>query len=64
MESEEMLILPPVSGKEMMIQNLNILFTNEIQGLKGFESMTIAGTSSTYHTLSSVCFRRQDKLEI
>ena len=48
----------------MMIQNRNILFTNEIQGLKGFESMTIAGTSSTYHTLSPVFFRHQNKLEI
>ena len=61
---KKILILPPVSEKEMMIQNRNILTINEIQCLKGFESMTIVGTTSTYHTLSSVCFRRQDKLEI
>ena len=49
-------------GKDMMIQNRNILFTNEIQGLKGFESMSIVGTTSTYHTLSSVYFRHKTQL--
>ena len=46
----------------MMIQNRYILFTNEIQGLKGFEPITIAGPSSTYHTTTSVYFRHKIQL--
>ena len=49
-------------GKDMMIQNRYILFTNEIQGLKGFELMTIAGALSTYHTTTTVYFRHNIQL--
>ena len=52
----------PVSEIKMIRKHRNILTINEIQGLKGFETMTIAGTSSTYHTTISVFFRHKIQL--
>ena len=62
MECEKVLILPPVLEIKMIRKHRNILTINEIQGLKGFETMTIAGPSSTYHTTTSVYFRHKIQL--
>ena len=59
---KKVLFSQPVLEKEMIRQQHNTSSINEIQGLKGVEAMTIAGTSSTYQITILEYFRHKNGL--